>query len=81
MEVIIIKKGVSQRKFTAHCKVLLKMRNKIERISIMLLIISKKFCGMQSGEYTINHPVGEGRYGMCFLAHSISAFACNHKTF
>ena len=31
---------------------------------------SKKYIGKQYGQYTITGAVGEGRYGMCFLAHS-----------
>lgn len=30
----------------------------------------KKYIGKQYGQYTITGAVGEGRYGMCFLAHS-----------
>lgn len=32
---------------------------------------SKKYSDKEYGEYTIIKSVGEGRYGMCFLAHSI----------
>lgn len=28
----------------------------------------KKYCGQRFGEYTIDKIVGEGRYGLCFLA-------------
>lgn len=37
----------------------------------MLFFNSKKYCGKQYGKYNIIKFVGEGRYGMCFLAHSI----------
>ena len=37
----------------------------------MLFYNSKKYCGKQYGEYTIIKSVGQGRYGMCFLAHSV----------
>lgn len=36
----------------------------------MLFLNSIKYRGKQYGKYTIIKPVGEGRYGMCFLAHS-----------
>ncbi len=38
----------------------------------MLFFNSKKYCGKQYGKYTIIKSVGEGRYGVCFLAHPIS---------
>ena len=34
--------------------------------------IQNQYCGKQYCEYTIIKTVGEGRYGMCFLAHSVS---------
>lgn len=34
--------------------------------------IQNIYCGRQYGEYTIIKSIAEGRYGMCFLAHSIS---------
>lgn len=37
----------------------------------MMFLNSKKYCGKQFGMYTIIKSVGEGRYGMCFLAHAI----------
>ncbi len=36
----------------------------------MLFTSLKKYIGKQYGQYTITGAVGEGRYGMCFLAHS-----------
>jgi serine/threonine protein kinase len=37
----------------------------------MIFFNSKKYHGKKYGKYTILQSVGEGRYGMCFLAHSI----------
>lgn len=39
---------------------------------MLLAFNSKKYCGKQFGEYTIIRPVGEGRYGRCYLASSIT---------
>ncbi|MEI7884911.1 MAG: protein kinase family protein [Clostridia bacterium] len=37
----------------------------------MLFLTSQKYAGKKYGEYTIVKSVGEGRYGMCFLAQAI----------
>ena len=37
----------------------------------MMFFNTKKYCGKEYGKFTIIKSVGEGRYGMCFLAHSI----------
>lgn len=36
----------------------------------MQFLNSRRYCSKQYGKYTIIKPVGEGRYGMCFLAHA-----------
>lgn len=36
----------------------------------MWLCKSLKYSGKQVGNYIIERPVGEGRYGLCFLARS-----------
>lgn len=47
----------------------------------MMFFNSKKHCGKVYGKYTIIKPVGEGRYGMCFLAHSIDGIPVIIKRF
>ncbi len=47
----------------------------------MFLLNAKKYCGKTYKDYTIIKPVGEGRYGMCFLAHSISGMPVIIKRF
>ena len=36
----------------------------------MWLYKRTKYAGKQFGRYTIETPIGEGRYGLCFLAWS-----------
>ena len=47
----------------------------------MMFFISKKYFGKQYGEYIIEKSVGEGRYGMCFLAHSTNGTSVVLKRF
>ena len=42
---------------------------------------TKKYVGKQLGRYEIETPIGEGRYGICFLARSDSAQKVAIKTF
>lgn len=58
---------VLRREASAKRQILFKMRREIERLMIKSAI-ARRYCGKQIANYKIIQSIGEGRYGVCFLA-------------